>query len=134
MAEYCWEYGNPMREDSPVLLKQTDDMKKIHDFDCTPGLVSPFLPGSREIKPELKDRTKDILWPTHNRASRRANGQVKPRKRIRGQLPPHPLAVINRAHRIERQQIKMLKQMDANVTLTYDEAELAENEAAQEIW
>lgn len=38
----------------------------------------------------------------YGRATRRANGQRPQRNRLRGQLPPHPLAVINTAHRIER--------------------------------
>lgn len=54
-----------------------------------------------------------------NRAKRRKNGEHKGRNRIRGKIPPHPLAVMVAANRIERQQIKALQKLDAAVPLEF---------------
>lgn len=127
------------------IIKRTEqDDNRYDEFEgvpITPRRISAFLPGQNIIKPEvLKSVGDDIRYPTYNRARRRASGNVKPRKRIRGQLPPHPVAVLHVTHKIEREgerqrikqahklygkfvdtvaQIEMIKKMDAEVVLDY---------------
>lgn len=63
--------------------------------------ISPYdKPGSLTVREGIK--AEDIIFPTYNRVKRRADGQVKSRNRLRGSIPPHPLKVINQAHRMQR--------------------------------
>jgi hypothetical protein len=110
------------RDFRETLIKDVDGQQAF-DETATPRRISPFInKGSTKIKPELlKQISDDVIWPCYNRASRRKNGQVKSRRRIRGTLPPHPIAVINRAHQIERQQIKLIQKLDAATPLDFNE-------------
>lgn len=83
-------------------INGTVDQVKLREV-ATVQRISPWENGDRLGQKLRKGVQADlILYPTYNRAKRRANGQVKPRKRIRGSLPPHPVAVINQAHRMQR--------------------------------
>lgn len=87
-----------------VAIKRTEDDDK--HFDVTPRRLSPFKQGTTQIKDEFKKDTElmdEMRWPTYNRERRRENGQIRKPNRTTRQLPPHPLAVINRAHQIERE-------------------------------
>lgn len=88
-------------DDREVLVKRTEDDDDRYKYVSTPRRVSP-MDSTGQIKSAFSKMAGEILWPATNRARRRANGQVRSRRRVRGTLPPHPLGVINAAHRIER--------------------------------
>lgn len=81
---------------------------------ATPQRLSPWkkgVPGSG-VRAGLS--IAQIFQPTQNRTYRRGNGNVAPRKRFRGSVPPHPLGVINAAHRIERAAERKQKKLARN--------------------
>jgi hypothetical protein len=103
-----------------TLIKRTEDDDNSFRV-ATPRRISPFESGTQKIKPELlKSIGDDIQWPTYNRASRRANGQVKSRKRIRGQITSEAQKAAIR-YRFTRNQMRMLQKMDAATPLTFGE-------------
>jgi hypothetical protein len=49
---------------------------------ATPNWQSPFNPDGRTLRHGVESA--DVLRPAYNRRSRRANGQTRPRNRMRG--------------------------------------------------
>lgn len=99
-----------------VAIKRTEDDDK--HFDVTPRRISPFDANGR-VKSEFAKMADEIRWPTYNRARRRQSGQIAKPQRLHRQLPPHPLAVINKAHQIEREGARETARR-ARVSLAYE--------------
>lgn len=55
-----------------------------------------------------------------NRATRRKHGNVKPRNRLRGSVPPHPLGEMVIANRIVRQAEQQRKREIARATADFE--------------
>lgn len=81
-----------------VAIKRTEDDDR--HYDVTPRRISAFELGTSRLKTGMDGG--EIRWPTYNREKRRETGQIRKPSRIPRKLPPHPLAVIVKAHRIER--------------------------------
>src|SRR5690349_11382744 len=79
-----------------------DNQKLKMMLDATPQMLSPYeiVNGHRQPRKGVDER--DLFRPLYNRASRRANGQVKTRKRLRGNIPPHPLKIVLTSRKLER--------------------------------
>lgn len=86
------------------VVKRTgmDEGTLKHREVATVQRISPWKNSTPQSGIREGLQSVDIFHPLYNRASRRANGQVRQRNRLRGTIPPHPLAVINKAHRMQR--------------------------------
>lgn len=66
----------------PTVYKRTSATESADSDACTPRRLSPFLTDGVSVRNEVS--AAEVLRPIHNRASRRAMGMQRPRRRIAG--------------------------------------------------